>query len=311
AEAGTKTGSKMLQKVIGTVSQTFPCVVFASLIVGAIQTIAGFLVVKKQGKKLMDDKRNVLGACLFGVLATFSTIVPFSIFYLGGDIGVNTFIITLSIVPGALIDRFVFSHKLNRRQWLGIAVAVLAGYSVLGWPSLRSFLGLPLWVWLSFAVMFLNAVNQGITQAVKTIDPFVKNFWGGLMNLALSLGVLAVIGALGVMADISPPMRKLWLAAGIGGLVVIAMWSFNLLSYKGGASIALKKLVMNGAFLVSSMLLGVWVFGEAFTTGKAVGIVLYFTAFALTDNGTWNYIFQKMSKKSQLSIVRTQKSAKV
>lgn len=290
AEAGTKTGSKMLQKVIGNVSTSGSCAVFCSMIVGLIQTVAGFLVVKKQGKKMFPDRGSVMGAILFGLFATFSTIVPYTIFILGGDIGVNTFIITLSIVPGALIDRYIFSHKLSWRQWAGIGVAVFGGYSVLGWPSLTSFLKMPLWVWLSFAVMLANAINQWITQQVKRIDPFVKNFWGGLTNLVISFGVLVAIGSLSIITDFSPPLRKLWLVSVISGFIIIAMWSFNLLSYKGGASIALKKLVMNGAFLISSMLLGVWIFHEQFTAGKAIGSVLYFGAFALMDNGTWSYL---------------------
>ncbi|TSC82975.1 MAG: hypothetical protein G01um101419_377 [Parcubacteria group bacterium Gr01-1014_19] len=299
-EAGTRTGSKLLQKVIGLAAPTFAFNVVASFVVGLMQTLAGFLAVKKQGKSFFPNRQQVWGSIAFGTLATFSTIVPFTIFYLGGDIGVNTFIITLSIVPGAFIDRIFFGHKLTGRQWAGVGMAVIAGYSVLGWPTAQGFFSLPLWVWLSFAVMMANAVNQGITQKVKDVDPMVKNFWGGFTNVALSLGVLAFIGSLGALFDFSPQLRKLWLAAPLVGGIVIAMWSFNLLSYKGGASIALKKLVMNGTYLTAVMVLSVLIpyFKESMTWGKAIGIPLYFVAFALMDNGTWNYVSSWFCKET-------------
>ncbi|MEK7654192.1 MAG: hypothetical protein AAB345_02820 [Patescibacteria group bacterium] len=300
-EAGTKIASKLLQKVIGVAAVTFSFNVVASFIVGLMQAIAGFLAVKKQGKKFFPNRQQVLGSIAFGTLATFSTIVPFTIFTLGGDIGVNTFIITLSIIPGALIDRFFFAHKLTSRQWAGVALAVVAGYSVLGWPTVEGLLSMPLWVWLSFAVMAANAVNQGITQKVKDVDPMVKNFWGGLTNVTLSLVVLTVIGSLGALFTFSPQLRNLWLAAPLVGGIVIAMWSFNLLSYKGGASIALKKLVMNGTFLSGAMLFGILLFGESMTWGKAVGVALYFVAFTLMDNGTWNYVSGLLGRKQPAS----------
>src|SRR3989344_9632810 len=52
------------------------------------------------------------------------------------------------------------------------------------------------------------------------------------------------------------------------GLIVVGMWAFNLLSYKGGAYIALKKLVMNGTYLITAMFCGALCFGEKITTGK-------------------------------------------
>ena len=77
------------------------------------------------------------------------------------------------------------------------------------------------------------------------------------------------------------------------GLIVVGMWAFNLLSYKGGAYIALKKLVMNGTYLITAMFCGALFFGEKITTGKLTGIVFYFAAFVLMDKGTWEFIAGK------------------
>jgi len=175
-EATMKTSSKIVQKTIGVVSSTFGQVAFATFVVGLVQTIAGYVMAKKYNKKIFTDKGSIAGSIWFGLNAMTMTVLCFAVFLYNGDMGVNTFIITLSIIPGALIDTLFFGHKLNRKEWAGIGIATLAGYSILGWPSLHQAMDLPSWVWLSFIVMMLGAINQGITQKIKKIDPFVKNF---------------------------------------------------------------------------------------------------------------------------------------
>lgn len=297
AEAGTKTASKILQKVIGVVSTTVAHTFFATLVVGLVQTISGLIVTRVRGTPILTDRQSIAGSCLFGFFAVISTVLSFSVFLFGGDIGVNVFIITLSIIPGALIDRFFFGKKLSWREWLGVLVAILAGYSVLGWPSLSGVLALPLWVWLSFGVMCSVAINQGITQKVKKVDPFVKNFWGGLTTLVLCMIGVVALGSAKLFTDFSRPMQNLWLAAAIGGVIIVGMWSFNLMSYKAGASIALKKLVMNGAYLITAMFAGVLLFKESFTIGKMVGIGLFTCSFILMDKGTWEFVSRLWSAK--------------
>ncbi|MBI2024698.1 MAG: DMT family transporter [Candidatus Harrisonbacteria bacterium] len=294
AEAGTKTVSKLLQKVVGNVSTTLAHTFFATLVIGLVQTISGLIVCRVGKKPIFRDGTGILGSCLFGFFAVVSSVLSFSVFLLGGEVGINTFIITLSIIPGALIDRFFFGKQLSGREWFGISVAIFAGYSVLGWPSPATAMKLPLWVWLSFGIAVSVAINQGITQKVKKVDPFFKNFWGGLTTIVLSLAAVTVLGSFNLFADFSKPMRNLWLVSIVIGAIVVGMWSFNLLSYKGGASIALKKLVMNGAYLITAMLAGVWLFGESLTISKLVGIGLFVIAFALMDRTTWGFITRKL-----------------
>lgn len=294
-ESVTKVASKIFQRLIGVAAASVAHTFLATAIVGLVQTIGGFLMARTKHQKILVDGESILGACLFGLFATISTILGFTVFFFGGDVGINTFIITLSIVPGALIDVFFFKHPLSTRQWLGVALAVLAGYSVLGWPSLTDALNLPIWVWLSLGIMLLSALNQGITQKIKKIDPFVKNFWGGFTTLVLSVIGLCFLGATELLVDFSSPMLKLCLSSIIIGVIVILMWSFNLMSYKDGAQIAIKKLLMNGAYLTMAMAAGILLFGEALTTAKIVGVLLYLLAFVLMDNGTWRYLFSRES----------------
>lgn len=296
-ESATKTSSKLLQKNVGTLASSIGHTFFAAMVVGLVQMISGFIVVKKKGKKLWDTSDNIWGSILFGLMALTSTILVFTTFLYGGEIGTNTFIITLSIIPGAFIDLIFFKHRLSARQWLGVACGIAAGYFVLGNASLGTISKWPTWIWLSIATTVTAAINQGITQKIKGIDPFVKNFWGGGVAVVCSLVAMFALGSHHLLIDTSHAMQKLW-AVSLGiGMIVVAMWSFNVLSYRDGASIALKKLVMNGAYLISTLVIGSMFLGEKFTTGKAIGIGCYFMAFVLMDNGTWNFLASRWQNK--------------
>src|SRR3989338_7775299 len=288
-EAGTRTLSKMTHKVVGSLIATLAYTFFSTAIVGLVQVAVSYAIVRSKKIKLIDKPANIIGACLFGFFAVIASIFAFGAFYYGGDIGVNSFIITLSIVPGALIDKFFFNHKLIGREWFGILIAILAGYAILGWPSLAEFARLPLWVWMSFGTMLPVAINQGITQKIKDINPFVKNFWGGLTTILLCMIALFIIGEGRILFEFSaPPM--FYIVSTMTGLIAMGIWTFNLMGYKGGASIAIKKLVMNGTYLILAMICGIVFFGEQVSFGKGVGVGLYLVAFAFMDQGTWNFL---------------------
>lgn len=297
-EALAKTVSKVLAKFVGVISTTMSHVFFATMVVGLVQVVGGWTMTKKRNTSLLGDREGILGSCIFGFFAVVSTVLSFAVFLYGGELGMNVFIITLSIIPGALIDRIFFGKRLSRRQWIGIGVGILAAYSILGWPSLVALVSMPLWVWLSFGIMMSVAINQGITQKIKKVDMFVKNFWGGLTTVVLCAVAVVALGTAGLFVDFSSQMAKLWGVSALGGIIVIAMWSVNLLAYKDGASIAIKKLLMNGLYLTMAMIIGVVAFGERMTLGKGVGVVLFLFAFILMDNPIWNYIIGRAAKKS-------------
>jgi drug/metabolite transporter (DMT)-like permease len=288
-EAVSKTLTKTLSKLIGQLSVIPAHAFLATFVMGLVQTIGGFMMAKTKRVKIITDAGSIFGACMFGFFATVAGVLGFTVFFLGGDMGVNTFVITLAIVPGALIDVIFFKHSLTPRKWLGVGVAVLAGYSILGWPSLAEVVALPIWVWLSFIMMMSVAINQGITQKIKKIDPFVKNFWGGFTTMVLALAGLLFLGATDLLIEFSRPIPQIWLSSAVIGVIVIGMWSFNLLSYRGGAQIAIKKLVLNGSYLTMAMVVGILLFGETLTVAKIVGVATYLVAFVLMDDNTWQY----------------------
>lgn len=288
-EAGTKTASKLLQKTVGMASTTPGHTFYGAALIGFVQTIVGVVLAKRREKKLCAGWANVIGSILFGIFAVISTVLGFLVFLYGGEIGVNTFIITLSIVPGAMIDDFFFENHLSKRQWGGIFIAILAGYAVLDAPSLEEILTLPLWVWLSVIMMLTAAVNQGVTQRIRQIDPYVKNFWGGLTTLILGTGGYFLVDSPQELLSYEQIGRLTALSLVIG-IVVVLMWVYNVLAYQAGAYIAIKKLLLNGVYLSTTMVAGVLIFDEKMTVWKALGVLSYFGAFLLMDESTWNFV---------------------
>lgn len=288
-EAGTKTMSKILQKIVGIASQNFGDTFFATAAIGLVQVISALLF---RGRKVFFvEKQGIIGSVLFGVFATISTVLAFLVFTYGGQVGTNTFIITLSIVPGALADVVFFKRRLIGRQWLGVFVAVAAGFMVMECPSLQEIISFPLWVWLSFAIMLSATINQVITQLVSAkVDPMANNFWGGGITLILCFIGLAIFPSSG------NPSIKLLASSGIIGVIVVAMWSFNLLAYKDGAYLALKKLVLNSCYLAMATIAGLVFFGESFSFEKGAGFILYVLAFALLDKKTGDFLISKVGR---------------
>jgi drug/metabolite transporter (DMT)-like permease len=300
-EALSKTAAKLLQKVVGVKSSLLSHMLWATMIVGVVQVVVGLAVARRRKQALIADHKQVVGACLFGVLAFVATVCGFAAFLprYGGDIGVFTFLVTLSIVPGSLFDRFWFGNKFTFRKWFGIGLAILAGYAVLGWPSLSALTKLPVWVWLGFVTMLAVTLNQVITQTIKAIDPFVKNFWGGLVTVALSASLLMFVGLKQLATTDGTVMVRLTGLSAVVGVIVVGMWCFNLVSYKKGASIALKKLVMNGTYLSTAMALGILLFDEPASWSKMSGVGIYLIAYCLAEDGTASYLRTLMRKRAQ------------
>lgn len=297
-EAVVRAAHRWPQKVAADLAPTFGHSFFTTFVVGVVQVVLGCLGTRVSGATLRAPPDQVIGSCLFGTVAVATLTLGNYSLQLGGDVGVYTFIVTLSIVPGTMIDHWHFHHRQPLRAWIGVAVAALAGYSVLGWPSLEELQHLPRWVLVAGVVPILLAVNQGITQRVKDVDVFVKNVWGGGTTVVLCVVGLVATDSTHLLRDFSVAMRSLWLWSALLGVFIVGIWCTNLMSYKGGAGIALKKLIMNGTFLTLAMGIGVVVFGEPLTAGKVVGVGLYFVGFALMDKGTWEFVRGRFTRRA-------------
>jgi len=286
-EAVTRTAARSFLNIVGRVSSSLAEVALATTIIGFVQVTIGFIKARSLSKNLLTKKKEIVGACAFGVLAAIVTILGFRVYMLGGDLGVDTFITTLSIIPGLFLDWWIFKHPPEKRHWPALILALTAAYFILGRPSLGDVLLLPTWIGLSFISMFLIAGNQGISQAIKDIDPFVKNFWGGLTQVVTMLIFLPFVYN---SESIGKNFLKIMLVAVCVGVINVCMWYFNQKSYNEGAYIALKKLVLNGTFLSLAVITGVLFFGNTLTLDKVLGILLFFVSFSIWDEKSWNFI---------------------
>lgn len=291
SEALARTASMTLIKVIGGAAGGLPLSLVSTLIIGTVQTSAAGGVMRLTRAQLFPSRRLVTGSVLFGVGAFVNSVIPFLAYGYGANIAVYTFLTLLAIAPGALIDRVCFGERTSFRQTCGIGLAVFAGWLVLNRPSLAELLSLPVWAWLALLNALGLAINQGISRWVKDVNIWTKNFWGGSTTSLLSLACLA-FGTLAQEALHSPALPTVLGWSALIALVVIGIWSFNVIAYRDGAAIPVKHVVVNGTFLSLVVLVGFLVFGESVTLTQFGGMLVYLSAFAVINNEVWGYLTQ-------------------
>ncbi len=137
-EGITRTLSRTLQKVVGSVSNNWENTLLAAGIIGFVQVLSAVIITRKTKEKLLCDPAGIIGCLIFGLIALICTVLGFATFLYGGDITVSTFIIALSIIPSMIIDIVFFNYNSSRREWIGIFVAVITGLAVLILPQLNS-----------------------------------------------------------------------------------------------------------------------------------------------------------------------------
>lgn len=282
-EAFTKVLVRGTQKYIGAASSGLAAISLVIWVSGFVQFLVGWIMISKKGNSIPSPTgREIVGSVLFGLGAVIANYFAFLAFLKGGEVIVVTFIGTLSIIPGAFADRFMFGKKIGIQGINGIIIGIIAGWFVLDCPSLRTAAQFPLWVWLSFGLASALAFNQIVTQSIKDIHPYLKNYLGGL---AVSFICLPVFG-------LSLEFEKIHSGVGftpflfggaVIGLITFFMWAFNIFAYQDGAYISLKKLVMNASYMAMIFVIGIVFFHEEVTTTKLIGFSLYIVAIIFMD----------------------------
>lgn len=278
-EGFSRAFSGMMAKIIGGLSHTISQFSVVIFIIGLVQGGVGFFVSRVRGIGFFPSRTAVLGCISFGVMAVALTFFAFTVFMLGGSISMYVFIISLSIIPGAIIDRIFFKCKLNKLQWLGVCFGIIGAYAMFNFPSISTLRNLPLWVGIAFVNMIGVSVNQGITKKIKNINPFVKNFWVGITTFLISFVVLLVLREYGKGMPV-----KFFVIPWILGIGTVLLVLSNLMSYKGGANMAVKNLIDRSSYLIFGTMGGIIFFGEKLFIGQGIGIVCYFIALYLMTN---------------------------
>ena len=176
------------------------------------------------------------------------------------------------------------------RQYLGIFVAIGAGWLILKTPNLSELLNLPLWVWLAGVNAIFLSIGQGITRAIREVNPWVKNFWGGLTTTALCLVGFLIYNQQIAKILISPETWLILFWSIAIAFIVIGIWTFNVIAYRDGSSIYTKHVVVSGVFMVLIIFIGLFIFKEQITIVQSMGIIMYFIAFVLVNNEVWKRV---------------------
>ncbi len=295
-EGVLRTISILFSKMIGESSLGPPHLTGSILVIGCMQTVVASGVLFHKKLSFAESRQFVFGSILFGAGAFVNSFLAFWALGMGAPIAVYTLLTLLSIVPGALIDRLWFGQTLAVRHVVGIVSALVAGWLVLKTPDIREIGTLPNWVWIGLANALGVAMNQGVSLWIKEISPWVKNFWGGLSTAAC--GLLAIVLMTGsdraiILNETFAPVL-LW-SVGIS-VVVVGVWTYNVIAYRDGAAIAAKHVVVNGLFLTLATGVGIFFYGDTFTTVQAMGMGLYVAAFMLLDNEVWTWLRATVSQ---------------
>jgi drug/metabolite transporter (DMT)-like permease len=292
-EAALRVTSITLVKVVGGLANTFGQLTLSTLIIGSVQILAALGVLAYKRTSIWAPRRHIIGSIAFGIGAFFGTMLPFVAFMLGANLAVYTFLALLAIIPGAFIDRIFFGERLVVRQLGGIALAVFAGWLVMNMPNLDELATLPLWAWLALINACTLAINQGVTRWIKEVDVWVKNFWGGVGTAALCVLTFLILGPETIATVATSASTPIVLWSTVIAIVVIGLWSFNVLAYRSGASIPTKNVFVNGVYLFGALAVGYLLFEEPVHMAQLFGILTYIVAFALINTQVWGYLTKK------------------
>ena len=289
AEGLTKTASAIFQKVAGVAMNSGSLAMIYSLGIGVLQIIAGIIGMRvKAGNEnraeVSFEFRQILWPVAFGFFASLANISGPLAFMHDADLTARTLIVLCSIIPGTFIGMAFFGERYDFWQWLGIGVFLFAVWAILNFPRWDISSGeVPIWVWITLVPLFTNAINEGLTKkAAVKLDIWSNSFWIGVSTVIWSQIFLFVWWIWAGEVSLNIGKAFVW-ATLITGVIVIFMISFKFLAYKSDAWIALKKILMNGTYLVTAAVVGFLFFDEALTFGKFVGIGAFLLALLLSD----------------------------
>lgn len=290
AEGLAKTFSAVFQKAVGNSMGTLEMGCIAASIIGLVQVIVGFgghaVVSPDKRSSLIPDRKSIALLLFLGFLAgIFGTVLSIYTFTMGADLAIRTLLITSSVIPASVIAAWLWpkTDSLNVSQVFGIGLFLVSIWSVLDFPSLSVLADLKPWVLLTLLLACVNALGELVVRSTAArFDIWVNSIWIGSSTIAFSLMGLGAFlftnGTVGI--DMT---RVFFVGSIIIGVIAAGMLVFRILAYQGGGTIALKKIIMPGVYIITAMLAGVWFYGEPLTMGKIVGIVLGFLALYFVD----------------------------
>ena len=317
-EGLAKTLGGVFQKLIGTSLKALPISAgcLAYMIAECVK-----VVVSLTGRRLMTPGAPffpsfpfVAYACLFGIVASLMTVGGIYTFLIGADLPTRTLLIVATPVAAMIIQPIFFPVKIEwSRQIPGLVIFLFAAFIMLGSPQDLSF---DLWVWLTFVIMVLAALNGVITKKGTEAKEYVVkrlgedapehsaqvwNFWTGVSAVIFSF---AGFLALGATVDLTIAVETFIAFAVFLGLVVSVISLAKFLAFRGGGKLAtvdFQSFVMNMSYLALATsfsalfnAFGVRGFEESVETHHLVGIALFAPAYVFLDKGTYSAVATRL-----------------
>ncbi|MFH1822783.1 MAG: hypothetical protein ABH830_03725 [Patescibacteria group bacterium] len=284
-----------LMKFVGQ-GNTLPGSFFITSIIGFIQMIGGWIIALFRKEKIIMPFSKIYRSIIFGVSASLMTILSIYTFtYAGAEVGIVSFLVMLSIIPGTIIDRLLFFEKIPKRKIIGIFLYLFTAFIFLeGYKGSGLLFTFPIWLIFPLANAFLLAINEGLTKKIsRQTSPFVNNFYIGLTTVIFSFVGYKLLN---VAIDFKQLSFSFWIGVFFIGLVVILLIASKFLAYYAGGNIAVKQLVTSSAFLIIANFFGVIFFQESWTLGKTLGLPLFIISFLVAHREAWEYFKLKIVK---------------
>ena len=300
SEGVTKAINKSFHKYVGTyirghfgndiIEGTF----FVPMVTSSIQMIGGLIGSIYRKANIFPSLKQIKGSMTFGFIASIMSVLSVYTFtFPGADLTVATFLISLSIIPSRLLDRFLYNEKLVIRQYIG-----LAGYLLIAYVFLRDFknpgalLSMPPWAWTSLVIGALLSINNLVTRKLKKTDGFVHNFWVGLTTVFVSMMMVTIFGLWQKVFSVDIKIFAILL---IMGSITLVMILSKLAAYKSGASLTFEVFIQQSTYLVLVTIFGVLFFNEQITLGKWIGIPGFTIAFVVANQEMWEFVKKKIA----------------
>ncbi len=289
-EGFCKIASAVCQKFIGDRMHTFGLGTAISTIVGAVQFVGSALLVLAtvpKGKRKEALVPNPTGlAYLIGAgtgIAIFGTLLSIYTFALEAELGPRTLIVNSVMVWSAIAGRLIWRDPLGMRQVGGIVLYCGAAWGMIDFMPLDLFLTLPWWFFVSLAVALGNAFNYVCLRKAKDHgvgEPFVQNFWIGLMT-ALTCGALFLVFLAAGEESVRGMTAEVAELSVLLGVIAIGVIAFIALANVGGASTGLQNAIMQAVYLIGMWLIGMVWFNDPYTDERLMGALLFFPAVYL------------------------------
>ena len=238
----------------------------------AVLLLGGLILIRRESFRI--GRKHWVPAVFAGLLLAFTCLFMFlSLWFL--DAGIAATILFVYPLMVALIMRVFFQEKLNAATWIGMflslgGIAMLYRNDGVGKFSVTGVVYILLSA-LTYAVYMVHVKESQL----KTLPPGVLTFY------AMALGLPVFLISLRGGADLQLPPDLFSWGCVFGLALCPALLSFVLLAAAVRCIGATKTAILGASEPITSILIGVLIFGEKLNLRQILGIVLILGAVTL------------------------------